>query len=172
MSDSFIQPIHSNGWFIQKLGKWLSSWMGHWIIDSRDSFKHVDSFSNKTPLCCSETHNSSAVALIATISVGKIEQKLSILGLKSKSLNFNLLLIKIILYKISVTMQSCWYCYSRKHHGHLMLLTLFFFSNHSMHLYISELLCVCCLSHTHSVCASLIWHDINTLSVTIYTECH
>ncbi len=28
------------------------------------------------------------------------------------------------------------------------------------------------LSHTHSGCASLIWHDINTLSVAVYTELH
>ncbi len=45
-----------------------------WAIestDSLDSFKHMDSFSNKTPLpvCCSETHKSSAVALIATIFI-------------------------------------------------------------------------------------------------------
>ncbi len=40
---SFIQSIRSNGWFIQKLSKWLSSWMAHWIIDSLDSFKNVDS---------------------------------------------------------------------------------------------------------------------------------
>ncbi len=40
--------------------------MGYWIIDSLDSFKNVDSFSNETPLCCSETQNSSAVALIET----------------------------------------------------------------------------------------------------------
>ncbi len=160
MSESFIQPIHSNGWFIQKLGKWLSSWMGHWIIDSHDSFKHVDSFSNKTPLCCSETHNSSAVALIATISVGKIEQKLSILGLKSKSLNFNLLLIEILLYKISVTMQSCWYCYSRKHHGRLMLLTLFFFFYAvCIYTFLRVTLCVLSLSHSLRLCKPhLAWH--------------
>ncbi len=27
-------------------------------------------------------------------------------------------------------------------------------------------------SHTHSGCVSLIWHDINTLSIAVYTECH
>ncbi len=42
--------------------------------------KNVDSFSNETPLCCSETHNSSAVALIRTIFVSEIEQKQSIFG--------------------------------------------------------------------------------------------
>ncbi len=120
---NLIQQIHSNGWFIQKRGNWLSLWMGHWIIDSLDSFKNVDSFSNKTPLCCSETLNSSAVALNGTIFVGKTEQKRSIFSLKSKSLNFNLLFIAILLYKISVTLQSGWYCYSGKHHGHLMMLT-------------------------------------------------
>ncbi len=50
-------------------------------------------------MCCSETHNSCAVALIVTIFVGEIEQKQSILGLKSKSLNCNLFFIKILLYK-------------------------------------------------------------------------
>ncbi len=35
---SFIQPIHSNGWFIQTRVNWLSLWIGHWIIDSLDSF--------------------------------------------------------------------------------------------------------------------------------------
>ncbi len=67
MSESLV--FHSNGWFIQKRGKWLLSlWMGYWIIDSLDSFKNVDSFSIKTPLCCSETQNSSTVALIETSS--------------------------------------------------------------------------------------------------------
>ncbi len=36
-----------------------------------------------------ETHNSSAVALIATIFVSEIEQQQSVFCLKSKSLNFN-----------------------------------------------------------------------------------
>ncbi len=65
-------------------------------------------------MCCSETHNSSAVALIATIFVSKIKKKQSVFCLKSKSLNFNLLLVEILLYKISVTLQSCWYRYSGK----------------------------------------------------------
>ncbi len=38
------------------------------IIDSLDSFKYVDSFSNETLLCCSETQNSSAVSSIETSS--------------------------------------------------------------------------------------------------------
>ncbi len=38
MSESLV--IHSNGWFIQKRGKWLL-WMGYWIIDSLDSFKNM-----------------------------------------------------------------------------------------------------------------------------------
>ncbi len=33
-----------------------------------------DSFSNETPLCCSDTQNSSAVALIGTIYISEIEQ--------------------------------------------------------------------------------------------------
>ncbi len=45
VSHLVIQQIHSNGWFIQRRGKWLLSlWMGYWIIDSLDSFKNVDSF--------------------------------------------------------------------------------------------------------------------------------
>ncbi len=38
------------------------------IIDSLDKFKYVDSFSNETLLCCSETQNSSAVSSIETWS--------------------------------------------------------------------------------------------------------
>ncbi len=68
-------------------------YMGNWIIDSLDLLKNVDSFSNKTPLCCSETQNSSAVALIGTIFISEIEQKQSILCLKCKSLNFNFLFL-------------------------------------------------------------------------------
>ncbi len=51
-----------------------------------------------------ETHNSSAVALIATIFIGEIEQKQSVFCIKSKSLNFNLLFVETLLYKISVTL--------------------------------------------------------------------
>ncbi len=35
-------------------------------IDSLNSFKHVESFSNQTQLCVARRHNSSAVALIGT----------------------------------------------------------------------------------------------------------
>ncbi len=63
--------------------------------------KHGFVQKRNTAVCCSETHNSSAVALIATIFVGEIEQKQSIFCLKSKSLNFNLLFIEILLCKIS-----------------------------------------------------------------------
>ncbi len=52
-------------------------------------------------MCCSETHNSSAVASIATFFGSEIEEKQSICCLKSKSLNFILLFIEILLYKIS-----------------------------------------------------------------------
>ncbi len=68
MNESSV--IHSNGWFIQKRGKWLLS-LCYWIIDSLDSFNNVDSFSIETPLCCSERRrqkNSSVVALIETLS--------------------------------------------------------------------------------------------------------
>ncbi len=58
-------------------------------------------------MCCSETGNSSAVALIRTIFGSENEQKQSVFCLKSKSLNFNSLFIEIILYKINVTLQSC-----------------------------------------------------------------
>ncbi len=148
---SLIQPILSNGWFIQKWGNCLSLWMGHWIIDSLDSFKHVDSFSNETPLC-SETHNSSAVALIETIFVSEIDQKQSIFCLKYKSLNC-ILLFEIPLYIISVTLQSCWYCFLGKHHGRLwcsnhILQISFFFLPHYASIHFWELFSVCCLPHT------------------------
>ncbi len=176
MSDSLIQPIHSNSWFIQKRVNWLSLWMGHWIIDSLDSFKHVDSFSNETQLCCSETHNSSAVALIETIFVSEIEQKQSIFCLKYNSLNF-CLLFEIPLYKISVSLQSCWYCFFW---GNIMAVCdaliifckSFFSTAVCTYTFLRVTLCVLSRSHTHSGCASLIWHDINTLSVAVYTECH
>ncbi len=35
VTESLTQPIHLNGWLIHKL------WMGHWIIDSKDSFKRL-----------------------------------------------------------------------------------------------------------------------------------
>ncbi len=69
-------------------------------IDSLNSFKHVDLFSNQTQLCVARRHNSSAVALIGTSQ-----------------------------YVLS-------------------------------------------LSHAHLGCSSLILHDINTLSIAVYTECH
>ncbi len=49
---------------------------------------------------------------------------------------------------------------------------LFFYR--SMHLYISEsyFVCVVSLTHNNSGCSILIWHDINILSLTVYTECH
>ncbi len=86
------------------------------------------------------THNSSAVALIRTIFISEIEQKQSIFCLKSKSLHFNFLFIKILLYKISVTLQWC-----------------FFTASIYASILFCELLCVCCLSlwlfRPH-----LVWH--------------
>ncbi len=75
-----------------------------WPVDT-DFCRFRFSFSNKTPLCCLETQNSSAVALIGTIFISETEQKQSILC-KCKSLNFNFLFIELLLYKI--TLQSCW----------------------------------------------------------------
>ncbi len=181
MSEPFI---HSFNRFIQTADsfrnesivcpfEWASESLTH-SIHSKTWFHSVTKH-----FCCSETHNSSAVALIATIFVSEIEQKQSAFCLKSKSLNFNLLFIEIILYKISVTLQTCCYCYSGKHHGRLMLLTksyfvnLFFFSTAvCIYTFLRVTLCVLSLSHTHSGCASLVWHDINTFSVAVYTECH
>ncbi len=88
-------------------------------------------------MCCSETHKSSAVALIKNIFVSEIEQKQSIFCQKSKSLNFTL--FEVLLYKISVTLQSFWY--SGKHP--------FFFC--SMRLYFSVSYFVCAVSLTHSL---------------------
>ncbi len=48
VTESLTHSIHSNGWLIQKRVKWLSLWTSHWIIDSLDSFKHVDSFRNES----------------------------------------------------------------------------------------------------------------------------
>ncbi len=55
-----------------RMVNWLSLWMGHWFIDSLDLFKNLNSFSNETPLCVAQRHNSSAVALIRTIFVSEI----------------------------------------------------------------------------------------------------
>ncbi len=110
MSKSFINSFNR---FIQTADSFRNESIGRpyeWAtesIDSLDSFKNVDSFSNETPLRCSETHNSSAVALIAPIFVSEIEQKQSIFSLKSQSLDFNFLFIEILLFKISATLQSC-----------------------------------------------------------------
>ncbi len=76
--------------------------------------------SNKKYYIKERVENSSAVALIATIFVSKIEQKQSIFCLNSKSLNFNLLFIEILLYKISVTVLILLF---GETHGYLMLLT-------------------------------------------------
>ncbi len=81
--------------------EWATESLTHLFV------QNLDSFSNETPLCVARRRNSSAVALIATIFVSEIEQKQSIFCLKSMSLNFNLLFIEILLYKISVTLQSC-----------------------------------------------------------------
>ncbi len=40
-TESLTHSIHSNGWFVQKRVNWLSLWMGHWVIDSLDSFKRL-----------------------------------------------------------------------------------------------------------------------------------
>ncbi len=87
-TESLTHSIQSNGWFIQKRVNWLSLWMGHWIIDSLDSFKllihqnesigcpyewateslthsiHSNTWirsETKHCVCCSETHNSCCV---------------------------------------------------------------------------------------------------------------
>ncbi len=119
VTESLTHSIHSNGWFIQK----LSLWMSHWIIDSLDSFKYVDSFRNKTPLYVTQRHTTVLLWLwLQLLSSAKLSKN-SQYFVKSKSLHFILLFIEKLLYKISVTLQSCWYCYSGKHHGCLMLLT-------------------------------------------------
>ncbi len=146
-----IRQIRSNVWFIQKRSKWLlSSWTGYGVIDSFDSFKNMDSFSNETPLCCTETQNSSQ----------QNWAKKSILCLKCKSLNLNFLFIELLFYKI--TLQSYWnilvvQCCIPKSY---IIIFIFF----------TTTVCVCCSAHlfwfwhthTHSH-----WHDINTLSVAV-----
>ncbi len=96
MSESFI---HSFNRFIQTADSFRNESIGYpyeWAtesIDSLNSFKYVDSFSNETPLCVARRHNSSAVAFIATIFGCEIEQNQSAFCLKYKSLNFNFLFI-------------------------------------------------------------------------------
>ncbi len=144
-----IRQIRSNVWFIQKQSKWLvSSWTGYGVIDSFHLFKNVDSFSNETPLCCTETQNSSQ----------QNWAKKSILCLKCKSLNLNFLFIELLLYKI--TLQSYWnilvvQCCIPKSY-----IIIFFFL---LPQYVCAVALICfdfgmSLSH---------WHDINTLSVAV-----
>ncbi len=58
MSESFINSFNQ---FIQTADSFRNESIGYhyeWAtesIDSLDSFKNVDSFSNQTSLCCSET---------------------------------------------------------------------------------------------------------------------
>ncbi len=104
MSESLF--IHSFNRFIQTADSFRNEAIGcpyEWTtesINSLDSFKHVDSFINQTPLCVARRHTTlcCAVALIATIFGCEIEQKQSEFSLKYKSLNFNLF-IEIQLYK-------------------------------------------------------------------------
>ncbi len=110
MSESYI---HSFNRFIQTADSFRNEasdspyeWATESLTHLIHSIKWIHSVT-KHAVCCSETHNSSAVALIGTILVSEIEQKQSIFCLKSKSLNFNFLFIEILMYKISVTWQSC-----------------------------------------------------------------
>ncbi len=52
--ESFTQTILQNNWLIYKWSKWLCFWMNHWIIDSNDSFKTTDSFTNEASDCVFE----------------------------------------------------------------------------------------------------------------------
>ncbi len=76
MSESFINEFNR---FIQMTDSFRNESIGcpyEWTtesIDSLDSFKNVDSFSDETPLCVAQRHNSSAEALIATIFISEIE---------------------------------------------------------------------------------------------------
>ncbi len=99
---SFKRLIHSE---MSQLAVLMNGQLNHQLT----RFVQKRGFVQKqnTAVCCSQTHDSSALALIATILVGEIEQKQSIFCLKSKSLNFNLLFIEILLYKISVALPSC-----------------------------------------------------------------
>ncbi len=99
---SFIHSTDSFKWLIHSETRQLAVLMNGPLNQLTCLFVQK----RNTAVCCLETHNSSAVALIAIIFGCEIEQKQSIFCLKSKSLNFNLF-IEILLYKISVTLQSC-----------------------------------------------------------------
>ncbi len=90
-----------------------------------NKWKNVDSFGNQAPLCVAQRHTTVLLRLWSELfSSAKLRKKQSIFCLKSKSLDLShFLFIEILLFKISATLQSCWYCYSGKHHGRLMLLT-------------------------------------------------
>ncbi len=92
-TDSFKRLIHSE---TSQLAVVMNGPLNHWL--TRFVQKRGFIQQRNTAVCCSETLNSSAVALIGTIFVGKTEQKLSIFSLKAKSLNFNHLFIEILLY--------------------------------------------------------------------------
>ncbi len=150
--------------------------MGHWINWLTRFIKKTDSFSNETLMCAAWRHNSSALALIVTIFGWEIEQKHPVFCLQSKSLDFNFLFIEILLYKISVTLQSCWY--SGQHHGRIMLLPEIIFCKC---LFVSTTvciykfwvtLCVLSLSNTHSGRSQASSGLIHALSTAVYTECH
>ncbi len=146
-TDSFKRLIQSE--MRQVITAFMNWLLIHWHLIRSKTWIHS---SNETPLCCSKTQNSSAVALIWTIFISEIEQKQSILCLKCETLNFNFLFIKLLLYKI--TLQSCWnilvvqYCIPK---SYIINFSLFFFF--LLPQYVSITFCVCSWAHflTHSL---------------------
>ncbi len=76
--------------------------MSHWIIDLLDLLENMNLFSNKTALCVAGKDNSSAVFLFETISIGKIEQKQTMLTILCPNCNNFNFLFKELLYKINI----------------------------------------------------------------------
>ncbi len=72
MSESFI---HS---FNDSFKRLIRSETSRLVIVMNGPLNRLTHSSNETPLCVARRHNSSAVALIATIFVGEIEEKVNI----------------------------------------------------------------------------------------------
>ncbi len=113
----FIQPMHLNGWFIQKQVNWLSLWMGHWIIDSLDSFKNV------TPLCVAQRHTTvllwfsrETTCILATVistvsvrmAVTSLLAPLAIKGSAAHLIDASLHLLLLFIVWIMFTLSNIW----------------------------------------------------------------
>ncbi len=115
--------------------------MGHWIIDSLDSFKNVDSFSNKTLLCVARRRTKVLLWLWSKIFSSAKLSKNSQYFVK----NLSHLILPCLKYYCIKSVSHCNRVDIREN-------ILFFFLQYASILF-CKLLCMCCLSHTHSGCA-------------------